>query len=888
MVKKIISLTLIIATLFTFICVSAEEVESVSVNENATQLVEDLGIVYPKVEEEYFSVVTRADFALYAARALGIDDMTDPGDTRYYIDMAMYDYAAYSVNCLVERGILSVGENRMFRPADPITYDEALKIVVCMLGYNPAAKALGGFPVGYNKIASRLELTDSLSDDAKTSFVLNDAISLLYEALIAPVYAMEEITISPDGDITLGYSATKGHTLIYEGFGYEFRTGILTGYDGMNIGFDVTAAEERAVVGNVAYRVSDGIDFTDWIGSNVNILLDKDNIIRYAYKAPKAEKSIEIDIKDFESYDGTKLIYNYNDNGLRTIDVSSAVVLYNGAVPQSGTKELFKNLESGTIKIIDLDGDYENDAIVVNDYKAYVFKSANTTKNIIYSKISGQDPIELETYQKADICDVDGNTIQISDIKADNMLNVMAAKDKSRIKIVVTNDIVSGTVESVWNNTQFECNINGEKYIVNKAHTATADKITPGQTATFLLNRFGEIITLVESIRGDYQVGFLSDITISGVFNKQIKFRMYTKNNGLSVFESADSIYVDGIKYQDASVAVSKIPDVTVSGDSITSFKSQMILFKTNTEGYITEIDTYNVSIEEDPELTLARLTDGTEEDLIKYEGRIGKIYPVNAVTDFYCVPQESKLSTDSENYKVVKQGTFYRTGPYPFECYKTMGKNEFVDVVLYHMNPDHAENLAWLNANMFLVSEKVQSIDKAEKKYTIINGLMQGGKQSIDVYEEQLIQKSATLSDIDEGDLICYRTAQTGKVIELKKLYDASENTRIGWKNDTTSVSLYDSAYTQNFQLSYGYVSKKGEKTVGWGYKTGTNTDEIIDMSSVKCMYYDPTLVGGNRFYSGSMDAIADYETAENSCDIIIVQMKQSIIQSVVVYKRP
>lgn len=885
MIKRVISVILIIATLFTCVCVSAEETAELSVNENAVKLLEDLKIIYPKIEEQYHSSVTRADFAVYAARALGINDMTDPGDIRYYIDMAMYDYASYSVNCLVERGVLSVGEDRMFRPAEPITYSEAVKIVVCMLGYRPVAETKGGYPIGYNVTASRLDLLDGISENAEQLFTLNDAIAIIYEALIAPLYIVDSITIGPDGSM-LGYSSSEDNTLVYEGFGYKYITGILTGYDGMNISFDVTASEGQAVVDNIAYKVEDGLELTDWIGSHISILVDKDNVICYAYQEPKNEKIIQIDIRDFESYDGNSLVYNYNDKGMKTIDVSSAIVLYNGAVPESGTKELFKNLESGTIKVIDFDSDSENDAIVVNDYHAYIYKSANTTKNIIYSKVNGQESLELNAYQKVDMLDNEGNAIDILDLAVDDVLNVLAATDKSRIKIIVTNEAVSGMVGSVWKSIPFECTINDSRYAVNNAHSSIQDKINPGQTATFLLNQFGEIVMVVDGVRGDYQVGFLCGIAIDGVFNKQLRFRVYTKNNGIEVFESGEKIRIDGIKYTDAATAACNIPDTSCSGNSVASFKSQMILFKTDTDGYVTDIDTHNVSSHEDPDITLARVTDGTAK-LQKLEGRLGTTYPINAATDFYCVPVESELGSDDDNYKVVKQGVFNRTVSFPFECYKTMGKNEFVDVVLYHMNPEDNSTNDWLNSNMFLVKEKTHAIDENMNIYTQIYGLMQGGDRSIDVYDDQLIHTSISLSDIDEGDLIRYRTGQTGKIIEIEKLYDVSDNQRIDWNNDTSTHSLYDQTYAQIFQLSFGYVNKRGESTVSWGYKTGAEIDEIMDLSTIKCMYYDPTLRQGTRFYTGSLDAIADYETASDRCDIIIVQMKQSVVQGVVIYKR-
>jgi len=81
--------------------------------------------------------------------------------------------------------------------------------------------------------------------------------------------------------------------------------------------------------------------------------------------------------------------------------------------------------------------------------------------------------------------------------------------------------------------------------------------------------------------------------------------------------------------------------------------------------------------------------------------------------------------------------------------------------------------------------------------------------------------------------------------------------------------------------------VNKKGDSTVSWGYKSGDMIDESMDLSATKCMFYDRTLPEEKRIYTGSVNEIADYETAEDNCDIIIVQLVQTMIKSVVVYKR-
>lgn len=881
MLKRIISVILVfLMILGTVSVVSAEK--TTDRNENAAMLLEKLKIVYGKDEEQFNSVVSRADFAVYAARALGIDDNVRDNETRYFIDMAQYDYAAYSVNTLVDRSIISVGDDRLFRPSEPVTYEEAVKIVVSMLGYRPAAEGRGGYPTGYLRVASSLDL---VGGSHTGNFSLYDAAQLLYNALITPEYVVGSIT-EEDGELAYEYYSSPEHTLLYENFGYKFAEGILTGYDDVNIEFDVTASDNRAVVDGYVYSVDDDLDMTDLIGMNVCILYDKDNKIAIAYAQDAGEKVVEIDIKDFVSFKDGKLVYS-TDKKDETLDVSQAIVLYNGAVPATGTAELFENLESGTIKVIDSDGRGGYDAVIVNDYHAFVFKSADVNNNIIYSRKSGQDSIELDKYTRLDMIDGLGGKIEIEELETSDVLNICAAKDFSRIKIVVTDTKATGEVNEIKSDDgRISAEVGGIFYYVNRGYTNVRDELKSGQIATVLFNMFGEIVMATDASYGDLKVGYLSGLTFGDdVFNSSLSMRIYSRADGLAIYKTASNLHIDGIRYTDAAKAAASIPNTEVSGGSI-SFRSQIIQYKLNSDFEVTYIDTYNVSSEESPDTTLCRLTDG-KTSVGKNSGRFDKIYPVNSNADIFCAPLEENLTSNASDYYIIKENKINNTVSTKIELYKTQGKNEFVDAAIYRTNPVDAETNDWLNSHMFLVSEINTAVDAEKDEYSVVRGLQQGGSKELNVYNSKLLESSIKVSDIEEGDLIRYRTAYNGDVICIQKLYDVGTGTRINWAGDNDTTSLFDTGFTSNFELSFGYVNKRGEKTVSWGYKTGSQIDEALDLSAVKFMVYDKNQRKGSRVYTAGIDQITDYESAKEECDIIILQTVQTTVRAAVIYKR-
>lgn len=831
--NKIISVLAALSVMLTCVSVSAANATSETDNEAASMavsLLEELEVIYEQSEFAYSSSITRADFAVYAARTLGIDDKITDKATRYYVDTAQYDYAAYSVNTLVEKGILSVDDERLFRPSEAITFDEAVKIVVCMTGYRPVAEARGGYPGGYISTATSLKLIQGLSMGGV--FSLNDAAILLYNALIVPQYTIESVKTDGDG-FSYSYAKSEEQTLLYEAFGLSHTEGALTGFDGMNIAYDTTADEDEAVIDGKRYKVLNDIDLTDYLGFNVGALYNKDDEISYVYKKSGSERITEINIDDYVGFDGQKITYSIGNRGNKDINVSSASVLYNGSVPENKVKELFNTLESGLIRVIDYDGNGTNDAVVVTDNHAFVFKSMDKNNNILYSKITGQTPIDLDDYDKVIIKNTSGDRLTAEVIEEDNVLNVAAAVDKSRLVITVSGGKASGAAS-------------------------------------------------------DYNVGFLCGLSIdSSGFDSGIKFRIYSKTDGLATYESADSIKIDGIKYDSASKAINAIPECSAGGSGVT-YKSQVILYKQDKDKQISAVDTYFVSSEENPDTTLCRTTDGGEK-LSRYVGRFGRKNPIDSKTNIFIVPKEENIAgSDKSDYSVTQQGAFNtNVACSGIECYKTKGDDEFCSTVVYRNTPTDFEENDWLNSSVFVVGELSEAIDAENENYIKVSGLYQGGDRSFNVYDNRLVAKSARLSDLDEGDLIRYRTGKDGYVVEIQKLYDAGTDCRINWSGDTDKESLFVPTFTLNFQLSFGYVNKRGKKVVSWGYKSGANVDEALDLSSAAIMFYDKNQKSGSRLYTGKIDSITDYQTAGDNCDIIIVHMSQTTVRSVTVYKK-
>lgn len=187
----------------------------------------------------------------------------------------------------------------------------------------------------------------------------------------------------------------------------------------------------------------------------------------------------------------------------------------------------------------------------------------------------------------------------------------------------------------------------------------------------------------------------------------------------------------------------------------------------------------------------------------------------------------------------------------------------------------------------MFLVKDVVESADENSDKFYAISGLMNGSENTVNVYENDLYKTgNVKLSEIKEGDLIRYRTNYKGRVHDIELLYRPSGFDFKNWKNYNEQTSLFDATYDQYFQLSFGYVSEVSEHNVGWGYKSGTQTDEMIDLSSINCMFYDSGAKDDQKIYTNRSSSVRDFKSFGDKCDKIIVQLKNGNVYAAVVYR--
>jgi len=166
--KKLLALVLTLAmVLGTFSFAAAAPADVVGTDcEDAVARLGALGIIagFPDGTYRPEESVTRAQFAKIVVAALGVGEAAQyAAGTTKFTDVPADHWAAGYINVAVDVGVISGYPDGTFKPENPVTFAEAIKMIVAALGYTPKAEALGGYPGGYLAVAAEEEITDGVN-----------------------------------------------------------------------------------------------------------------------------------------------------------------------------------------------------------------------------------------------------------------------------------------------------------------------------------------------------------------------------------------------------------------------------------------------------------------------------------------------------------------------------------------------------------------------------------------------------------------------------------------------------------------------------------------------------------------------------------------------------
>jgi len=119
---------------------------------------------YPDGTFKPDNTITRAEFAAVAVRAKGLKDaaIASEGLATGFTDVPASHWASGYINIATKLGLVNGMGDGTYAPEAPITYEQAVTLIVRTLGYEPSAQTKGGYPYGYLIVANEIELLDGV------------------------------------------------------------------------------------------------------------------------------------------------------------------------------------------------------------------------------------------------------------------------------------------------------------------------------------------------------------------------------------------------------------------------------------------------------------------------------------------------------------------------------------------------------------------------------------------------------------------------------------------------------------------------------------------------------------------------------------------------------
>lgn len=357
------------------------------------------------------------------------------------VNMPYKNDIAYFYNA----GLIDGSGSNTFSPDDDITYAQAVRMSVDLLGYKDyTLKKYGAYPAGYIRAANGLELSKGLSvggtDDILTAV---DAVTLLYNCAMTCIAVPEAF----DNDGKVSYKPDKSKYLLSEYRNIYYDKGIVKD-NGIVSLLGGESDEDKARIGDKTFYIGSDMDLTDYIGCKVEFFYVSKNGTETLLWVSEDKSNKVLIIKSDEllpedaEYNSHRIIYTVNDKKRSANIDEYADMIYNNSLCNNYGIEKIKP-KSGSIKLIDSNDDGKYDVVAVNEFQNLFVSSVSSERNSVCGRYGNS--LMLDDYKTVRIFK-SGAAVTLAEIQKDTVLSYIESADKRCLYVYVNS---AGSVEKL-------------------------------------------------------------------------------------------------------------------------------------------------------------------------------------------------------------------------------------------------------------------------------------------------------------------------------------------------------------------------------------------------------------------------------------------------------
>lgn len=885
LVKKIISLLLSALMTFSFVAVNANNAYAEGVSNKNTETYSQSEIAYYDRSadflasvgvinniNEFNTSVSRGEFAYTLLALMGYDDPTQvQNEIQKFNDSDAKATDNGIINTVTDYGLLSFFDNGTFSKDEALTYDDAVKGLVCVLGYRFLAEENGGSINDYVSVANKIKLLKSVDAELGYAVSANNYIKLIMNALEVDMM-VKKVGVENE------YFIDKGNTILYNILNLIEGEGVVSANEYTDFNGGDGLSDGKIMIDNTIYDYNGA--YTDMLGYHVEFYKDaKTNEIIYVTTVDNDEKTINGG--DIISYSGRTYTY-YGEDGKKKYDeevTGSCKVVYNGKVLRDNYAfPIDMYTENSNLRFVDNNTDGVWDVLFIEVFDICIVDYNDTLNKIITDKYSTNNNINYSTFEVVEAIKSSGSVGDATSIKVGNVLSVLKSADGKLIKMYISTDTASGEVASLQKNSDgtVDVDVNGNTY-KTRGSNEDINNITVGQSYMFYLDRDGRIVSCKQQLSLD--TAFMIDAAKTGVIDEVVKLKVYDSTNAMKVLECAPRVTYNEVEYTNHATMYAAL----LNGE--TEIKSQPITYELNSEGKITSFNTAQADSEKIRFLHDVAYKDASN-NVVKY--RTGakcftdaKSY-LKSNTIVYMVPIESEVKTaDSDKFYALDIKTAFKNDEnYSYSSATRRGLSLY-QVGTTKIGADIAVCDSYYkstNGSIGILFDKVTLVD--ENGDECVKLTVNFSSATYEFYaRDTLLEKAKTLVDIGDVVTVSYYVDGASRRIltNLGSYYDISSgsyNQNNPNNNNLTASSRFYMAdvYDIDGELM-SMVMNGGNPNWGSGTATsiGPNVDETapnfiyVNMSSAKVFKYDTS--GREPIVeTSSMAGIAPYTSVKDA----------------------
>lgn len=839
--KKIFSVLLALAMMLSSFVAFAEENTTTTaastqfsdvqagskVEEAVTKLVVyDIISGYPDGTFKPDGEITRGEFAAVITRFKGIASNLPADAVTGFKDLDNDSSRAWVrpyVKAAVDSGIINGFDDGTFRAGEPVTYEQAVKMIICAIEYNVIADSeykklyalnpqTTTWSAGYLAAANKNGITlNALMANVTANASRGIVAILTSNALDAP-----KLNVSTDNegntsyekdDATVGEDRYDSNTKI-EGIVTEtYYTGLDTQDPGLKKSEIKIETEEDTRIYTLSRSLSESLDLVDIVGKEVTCYYSNADREITTLK-PETSGIVISEDKVLRPLSGTAL--KYRDENYKTVteNLSSAVYIYNGKyMPGTNLSDFESLFQNGEIEILDNGIDKvvkftSYDVLVVNS------KSISDYEEKLHFKY-GKGTYEFPAR------DVDKPEIYLNGAKKEfaaslfaewyviNLLESPSGSAGNHLKkMYITSGRKSGKVTETFSDPR-RVKIGNSEIILSRAYLgyAEADRVTfeMNNTYTYYLDYTGQIAAVDKksaSTTSPYSYGYL--ITAGDE-----RVSLILKDGTHKVATMKQKVKVDGVttNREDVAAKLDISAEIIYPGES---GHSQPVKY------YITNDELAGIDTIADKDGIRATTIGSNSEDAFVYNDTgsatpstssvtlNGSIYDFPSSTIVVYVPTD-RTSADSYSFMAPSKA-FVGSSSRTIKILGADTENRIKNAAMVLIYEDDG-----IDPLYKITGSTPYMIVTGKPNSKTIEGYKEGAESTdtITISEDRFeTSKSGNIrcvsaSAVDKGDIIRY-LVHNNEVIAIEMVYDASDDSEYFYTaGDTGANDMVFSAYT-------------------------------------------------------------------------------------------